>query len=145
MIFIVGSVLIGSCKVVHAQDIDLDKIAMIESQFDPDAFNKYSGAVGEYQILPVVVEEFNERAHAPLMYNSYDMYNEKFSLMVANWYLNVRIPQYLKHYGIPDTVTSRLIAYNWGIGHLHRWFERGCHWNKLPRETQQYVKKYFKK
>jgi hypothetical protein len=37
-----------------------------------------------------------------------------------------------------------LIAYNWGIGNLRKWFKRGCDWNKLPLETRNYVIKYFK-
>lgn len=133
-------------------NIDMTIIADIESSSEPLAYNKKSGAVGEYQLMPGVVAEFNsfldnfssqngiKQVHVDIN----DMYSPDMAFGVASWYMNNKIPKYLRAYDIPDTLTSRIIAWNWGIGHLHKWFNKGSHWNQLPRETRNYIKKYFK-
>lgn len=146
------AVVVGLAIACHADEpvnINLDVIADIESGSDPMAHNNKSGATGEYQITQVVVDAYNNRTPSitedtlgnPLALS--DMYNPPISEMVANWYLNIKIPRLIWYYSIPDTTTSRLIAYNWGIGHLRHWFKNGAHWNRLPRETRNYIKKYF--
>jgi hypothetical protein len=47
--------------------------------------------------------------------------------------MNKRIPQMLKALKIEDTTRNRLIAYNWGVGNIGK---------KLPKETEDYLKKY---
>lgn len=141
----------------HAQDINLDVIADIESSGEPLAYNRESGATGLYQITQPVIDTYsidrkklleNENAvedtRMPYIEYLTDMYEPKYAYKVAYWFINEKIPQWLNNYNIPDTTTSRLIAYNWGIGHLRRWYKNGAHWNRLPRETRDYVKKYFR-
>jgi soluble lytic murein transglycosylase-like protein len=110
------------------------------------AYNFKSGATGQYQITETALKDYNKHARENELteLNLSDMYEPKYAYMVSNWYLNEHIPDLLWDYGIPDTITSRLIAYNYGIGNLSKWFKHGCHWNKLPLETRNYVIKYFK-
>ena len=143
-------VLLFLCSVkAHASpvDINMDIITDIESSNEPLAYNKVSGAVGEYQLKQGVVYDFNREMFdnaVNINYSLNDMYSPKKAGQVAQWFINNKIPSELRVYGIPDTVTSRLVAYNWGIGHLRKWFKRGCHWNQLPRETRKYIIKYYK-
>lgn len=128
-----------------AEIVDIHIIGLIESSGDPLAYNVQSGAVGLYQICPIVLKDYNVN-HDDGYHSKYtldEMYNADYASLVATWYINFQIPEYLTRYKISDTITSRLIAYNWGIGHLRKWFKNGSHWNKLPKETRQYVKRYF--
>lgn len=137
IIFILGLIKIG-----HADEIDMSKISMIESSNEPLAYN--NGHVGLFQIGQGVVSTYNNDCKNPSEIKLDDMYNISHARHVADWYINIKIPQYLSIYNIPDTTVSRLIAWNWGIGHLRHWFRRGSHWNQLPRETRNYIKKYFR-
>ncbi len=141
----------------HAEDINLDVIADIESAGNPLAYNRESQATGMYQITDAVIQTYLidrkklldkenaiEDTRMPMIFALSDMYEPKYAFIVANWLLNTKIPSWLNYYHIPDNRISRLIAYNWGIGHLRKWFNRGSHWNQLPRETRNYIKKYFK-
>lgn len=143
--------LMAGCSIAHASintNIDLNAIAEIESSGDPFAYNKTSGATGMYQITQGVVSQFNKEYRGGergfWAYTINNMYNELDGWLVADWYLNTKIPIYLERFNIPDTVSSRLIAYNYGIGHLKKWFKRGAHENQLPLETRNYIKRYFK-
>lgn len=143
-------ILMVTVKGCHAEDVNLDVIADIESSGNPLAYNKESGAAGEYQITEGVVVDYNHRTdYMPnvmpsAQYELKDMYLEDCARYVADFYINYKIPQYLKAYGMPDTITSRIIAWNWGVGRLHKWFKKGSHWNKLPLETRNYILKYNK-
>ena len=134
------------CRVSHAQEINLDIISVIESSGNNMAYNFKSGATGQYQITETALKDYNKHARENELteLNLSDMYEPKYAYMVSNWYLNEHIPDLLWDYGIPDTITSRLIAYNYGIGNLRKWFKHGCHWNKLPLETRHYIQRYFK-
>jgi hypothetical protein len=134
------------CRSCHAQEINLDIISVIESSGNNMAYNFKSGATGQYQITKSCLNDYNKHAaeNRLTLLNLTDMYEPKYAYMVSNWYLNEHIPDLLWDYNIPDTITSRLIAYNWGIGNLKKWFKRGCHWNKLPLETRHYIQRYFK-
>lgn len=134
------------CRSCHAEDINLDIIADIESGGNPLAYNRESGATGEFQITPILLKSYNANHDDGyhFKYSMDDLFNSDYAVLIAKWYLNEKIPDYLIRYRIPDTITSRLIAYNWGIGHLRKWFKHGSHWNQLPKETRNYVIKYFK-
>ena len=134
------------CRVSHAEEINLDIISVIESSGNNMAYNFKSGATGQYQITKSCLNDYNKHAaeNGLTLLNLTDMYEPKYAYMVSNWYLNEHIPDLLWNYDIPDTITSRLIAYNWGIGNLRKWFKHGSHWNQLPKETRNYVIKYFK-
>ena len=50
----------------------------------------------------------------------------------------------LNAYNIPDTVETRLGAYDWGIGVLRQsWNKYGENWlQEAPSETQDYMVRY---
>ena len=121
--------LLQSCA--RAEEIDLDKIAMIESSHNPKAYNKHSQAMGTYQITPICLADYNNY-NAPRI-DKNDLFSHEINEKVAVWYLTKRIPQMLKHYGFQDTVENRLISYNCGIG---------CVGKPLPTETKNYIEKY---
>ena len=112
--------------------IDRQKIIQIESSGNPKAFNKKSKARGLYQITPIVVKEWNN--YKKVKYTNQDMFNPEIAFKVYDWYMNKRIPQMLRHYGLKDTVENRLISYNAGIDHAIK--------GTIPAETKDYIRKY---
>ena len=99
----------------HAEDINLDIIADIESGSNPLAYNKESGGVGEYQITEGVLTDYNYRIQGGSdNITIKDMYIPEEAIWIAKWYFNTRIPKMLNAYHIPDTIISRIIAWNWG-------------------------------
>ena len=117
----------------HAEvTIDMAKIAVIESSGVADAYNKSSGAIGLCQVTPVVLVEFDRAFHTK--HNKVELYSASFNITVADWYMNTKLPKYLKYYGIADNIKNRLWAYNAGIGMLVR--------GVMPKETKQYIAKY---
>lgn len=134
----------------RAEEIDLSIIMQIESNGNPNAYNKQSGAIGLYQITPICLKEYNqvngekcfsspfgiqgtERFEIRYLTIS-DLYNPIINERVAEWYLNIRIPQLLNYYHKPITIDNILWAYNAGIGNVIK--------GKMPRETRNYIKKY---
>jgi hypothetical protein len=117
----------------QAEEIDLDKIETIESSGNPLAHNKRDDSRGLYQITPVCLKEYNN-FHVK-KHSMNDLWSPSINKEIAVWYLTVRIPQMLKHYGIEDTAENRIVAWNAGISYLVK--------NKpLPKITQDYIKKY---
>lgn len=114
-----------------SEPIDLGIIANIESTGHPDAYNRHSGAVGLYQITPICLKDYNKYNKSMLMV---DMYKGPMAFIVANWYLNDRIPSLMRSMDIKDTSKNRLWAYNAGIGNIRK--------GRMPRETRQYIAKY---
>jgi len=127
-------ILIASCRVSYAKEIDMSIITLIESSGDVNAYNKSSGAIGLCQITPIVLVEYDR--FFKTKHDKTELYVGQFNLMVADWYMNYKIPRYLKHYKIKDTVENRLRAYNSGIGTLVK--------GHYPQETRDYVRKYNK-
>jgi hypothetical protein len=126
--------LLCSCSAFASNNVDIAVIAQIESSNNPDAYNKNSGARGLCQITPIVLKEFNKITGKH--YTKDDLYIDQVNLLIADWYVNYRIPAMFKRLHIADSVRNRLIAYNWGVGHLkHMVF-------LLPKETADYIKKY---
>lgn len=126
-------VLLTSISAANAKDIDLKIIAAIESSNNPSAYNPQDGAKGLLQITAICLKEYNN--HHVKKFTSNDLYSPKVSLIIGNWYYNVRIPQLLKHYGLKDTISNRIIAYNAGIKTL-------VNGRKTPRITLKYIEKY---
>jgi hypothetical protein len=126
--------MIASCDKVFAQEVDLSIIAQIESSNNPLAYNKRTQATGLYQITPICLKDYNSY-HKGMEYALNEMFEPSKGYSVALWYLETRIPQLLKHYGKPDTLETRLISYNCGIG---------CIDKPLPVETKNYIIKYHK-
>lgn len=123
-------------------EIIMSIIIIIESDGNPLAYNKKTGARGLCQITEVCLKDYND--HHQVKYNKEDLWNPEINIKIGNWYYNKRIPAMLKYYKIPDTVENRIIAYNWGIDNLKKWYKKGGDYNKLPKETQNYIRKYYK-
>ena len=120
------------CGVAQADDVNMDVIKQIESSGNPRAYNRTSGARGHYQITPIVLEEFNYYKNTA--YKSNDLFNPATNFLIADWYMNTRIPQMFKYFNVTDTVRNRIIAYNAGIVYARNGF--------APAETRNYIKKY---
>lgn len=129
--FALGAMLIMT-GCAQAQEVDMSIISEIESSHDVKAFNRHSQARGLCQITPVVLKEFNTRYGT--RYGLSKLFDGEFNLMVADWYMNTRIPEMLKAYHIKDSLMSRIWAYNAGVGNLKKGF--------LPSETKDYIRKY---
>jgi len=146
-----------SVSCAKADEIDLSIVAQIESSGNPNAYNKRSGAIGLCQITKICLTEFNalydkqnffcaertakteylnQKKINHEKYNIGDLYNPTINIEVADWYLNIRIPQLLKYYKKPVTLENILWAYNAGIGNVVK--------NRMPLETKNYIKKYKK-
>lgn len=133
-----GLMAIAYCCQAHAEEngvkVDLIKIAMIESSGNHLAHNKRDDSRGLYQITPICLKEWNN-FHPGEMYSKAALWNPAINTKIANWYLNVRIPQMLCAHKVQDTVENRIIAYNAGISCL------AMH-KPLPKITIKYLKKY---
>lgn len=121
-----------------AEEVNINIVIQIESNGNPNAYNKKSGAIGLMQITPIVLEEYNKRKCHPKLYHilTEDLYLPEVNSRVGSWYLNTRIPQMLKTYEISDTIDNRLWAYNAGIGRVKQGIK--------PRETRRYIERYHK-
>lgn len=116
-----------------SERVNMAIVAQIESNFNARAYNKYSGAIGMCQIVPKhVLPEFNGRFKTH--YIAKDLYNKRINIMIADWYINTRIPEYLAHFKIKDTIDNRLFSYNAGIGNVVK--------HRKPKETRDYIIKY---
>jgi hypothetical protein len=123
---------LGAGQAQASEPIDMNRIYQIESSNNPKAYNKKSKAVGLGQITPIVLKEWNNFNKKDKLTTS-DLYDSETNKKVSSWYMNKRIPQMLKALKIEDTTRNRLIAYNWGVGNIGK---------KLPKETEDYLKKY---
>jgi soluble lytic murein transglycosylase-like protein len=120
-------------------EINIPVIIQIESSGNPYAISK-DGCIGLMQISQSVIDEFNERySKQEYYYVKGELFDYCNNVKIGSWYIQQRIPQMLNRIGIPDTVDNRIIAYNWGIGNLYKYFKGEKH---LPRETLNYIKKY---
>ena len=122
-----------SCSASNAPTpkISMIKIAMLESSGDPTAYNRHTMAVGMFQITPICVEDYNQ--FHKKKYEHYEMFNPIKAYKVADWYINKRIPQLLRHYNKPVTTENILAAYNNGASRVGK---------ILRKETKNYIKKY---
>jgi hypothetical protein len=116
----------------HAETINMDAIAQIESSGNPQAYNPKDGAIGKYQITKIVLTEYNN-FHAQ-KFSRKDLYNEHINFEIASWFMRVRIPQMLVYYRLPLTTENKIIAWNAGI--------RNAIKGRVPTVTKQYLKKY---
>ena len=126
------------------EEIDINKIIQIESGGDSQAYNGKSGAIGLCQITPICLLDYNEyrggynKVHIiPITLEQ--LYYPGINVTIGTWYLNARIPQMLKAYGLEDTIEARLFCYSVGIG-TYRKYLRGE--IKMPKETRDYIRKY---
>lgn len=123
-------------------ELDYEQIIEIESKGNSNAVS-CEGAIGSMQVMPVALEEYNK--HHIIKYTQEDLYIRKINLKVGKWLISERIPYYLNHYKIPNTLTYKLMIYNMGIGSFLTWYNNGRNWDKLNTETKNYVLKYWQK
>jgi len=115
--------------------VDISRIIMAESSGNPSAVSE-KGAVGLYQVSQPVLDDWN-REYPSMYFTLKDMYNPEKCRIVASWYMNVKIPDYIKSETyLLDSNVNRLIAYHAGIGNLRS--------GKIGLETIIYVLNYFK-
>ena len=114
--------------------VNLDKIASIESSNNPNAHNKKSGAYGTFQITKIALADFNQENGTRIKFKN--LKEECLSAHIATWLFEVRIPQLLRNKGYKPTLARILTVYNCGIS---------CVGKPLPEETQNYIEKYHKK
>jgi hypothetical protein len=113
--------------------VDISIICQIESNNNPLAYNRHSQARGICQITPICLKEY-------IIYHPSEkivlesLFCPKTAIKIGVWYVNTRIPQMLRYYGIADTVNNRLWAYNAGIGRVVKGI--------MPEESRLYIAKY---
>ena len=118
----------------QGEAIDLDRIIAIESggKAHVDSFRGAKFGRGLCQVSEVCLTEYNDLTGHN--YSPSDLYKPEINKAVAKYYLEVRIPQMLRHYKKPVTIDNILWAYNAGIGNVVK--------NRLPLETKNYIAKY---
>jgi soluble lytic murein transglycosylase-like protein len=137
--FLSATLILGAFSLAWGE-IDLEAIAKIESNNNPQAYNAKENACGLYQIRQPCLTDYNN-AHSQ-KYALTEMFDPKKAYKVAYWYFNAALPRYLRNKGIPVTDTNLIIAYNWGIGKIAtQWRDLGRIEN-IPLTTQRYLKKY---
>jgi hypothetical protein len=86
-----------------------------------------------YQITKICLDDYN--IYHKDKYSLNDMYNPEKAYIVADWYVNKRIPQMLRYYRQELNLENQLVCYNAGISYIA--------FNKpLPVETVNYIRKY---
>lgn len=125
------------CLIFHStaygMSINMNTIKTIESNGNPSAYNKSSGARGLYQITPICLKEWNN-FHKKEQYVLKQLFNGEINYKIAKWYLTIRIPQMLRYYKREVLVKNILWAYNTGIGYVVK--------DIKPLETVNYINKY---
>lgn len=113
LLFFVICPLQGAFGAETDNTVDMRKIAYIESSGCKNMIGDKGKALGCYQLHKGVVIEYNQYKLAS--YKHKDVMRPDIGLLIANWYMNKRIPAMLRHYKQPDTLENRLTAYNMGI------------------------------
>ena len=133
--FIVVLLLIGwnlkNCSPLKAE-VNPILVQQIESNGNPKAFNRSSGARGLFQITPICLKHYNSVHRSS--YSVQDLWRADVNTQVGTWYL-----RWLASKTKNDDEV--LIAYNGGIGNLRKW---NGSFQSLPLETRKYLTKYHK-
>lgn len=126
---------------LFAVEIDYNKIIQIESSGRETATSR-TGARGLMQIQKPTWGECTQGLDVKWDWS--EAYEGRKNIVVGIYYLDHRIPQMLRYYKIPDTIETRITAYNWGIGNLLKCYRKhGRRWQQhLPNETKSYINKY---
>jgi len=128
--FLICASLLWAHKAWSSETINLDAIQRIESGDNPLAYNKALGARGLFQITKICLRQYNSVHKNKIKYD--ELFNPEKNKAVAKWYFKFLETQC-------SDVEEILIAYNWGLGNLWGW---DGDYNKLPKETRDYLTKY---
>ena len=112
----------------------INAIIQEESSGNPLAVSSV-GARGLMQITKPALTDYNTY-HTDKM-SMDDMWDEEKNKTVGIWYVNKKIPEYLRHYKIEDTLENRLWSYNAGIGNVRKGIK--------PQETIDYIGKVMQR
>jgi soluble lytic murein transglycosylase-like protein len=135
-LLLIFMLIFGYSSAYAGKYIDIKKIIRIESNGNANAYNKNSKARGLCQITPICLKEWNN-FHKNKQYNLDNLWNSSINMEIAEWYLNIRIPQMLKVFKKEISTKNIIICYNAGIDYVVK--------NKtLKEETSDYIKKYNK-
>lgn len=126
---IVLLMLLLAIKCQASETIDLDIVAEIESSHNSKAVN--GKAIGLYQITPSCLRDFNIQTKSNI--KSDQLFDPVYNTLIADYYLNKRLPELLIDKNKPVTVDNLLVAYTWGIKHVGE---------ALPKEVRDYVIRY---
>src|SRR3990167_6945759 len=96
----------------------IDALIQQESNYNPNAVNKTTGARGLGQIMPPALRDFNRYTKKNYTYD--DMFIPHKNREVTEWYLYQRIPQMLRYYKLPINIENVLTSYNFGIGNVKK-------------------------
>jgi len=140
-IIIIALIVVPNCFSAEV-DMDIQAVIMAECSGDYSKIRKDEGAYGCMQIRQPALDDYNE--YHMTNYKLDDMLKPDLGYTVGCWYINVKIPDMLDYYSIPDTAYHRLIAYNFGIGNLLDWYRRGAVYKHLPQDTKVYIGNYEK-
>lgn len=97
--------------------IDMLKLRRAESDNNPSAVSD-AGAVGFYQITKKGALADWNKDNPKQKYEVKDLYDPNINYKIADYYINKKVPRYLKNYGVPDTLENRLWMYNTGPGNF---------------------------
>ncbi len=122
--------------------LDIESIILIESNGKINVVSN-QGAIGVMQIRGIALKEYNNRNR--IKYTVENLYNRNINIIIGKWFLEKEIPRILEKNNIPITVTNVLISYNWGVNNTIKWYKKGGDINKLPKETRNYLLKYWLK
>jgi len=124
--------------------IDTDRIWMLESSQRMTGIpDSPAGARGPFQFIEGTWTECTA-----LMGVDWEWSTDAAALgkaaIVADFYINRRIPQMLNYYGLSDTIDTRLACWNWGIGHVRfAVVNDGPAWlATAPAETRKFIRNY---
>ena len=131
-------------KVEKIGDYNLDDYVnatiQVESSGNPNAYNKKSKARGLMQITPIVLEEWNQN-HPKEKYKEKELSKPEVNKKIGSWYIIRITDRYLPSYGLEKSLENVAAAYNWGIGNLRKTGDARENFDRLPKETQDYIGK----
>jgi hypothetical protein len=112
--------------------VDLAVIGKIESSGNPLAVGDGGKSIGLYQVSEIALRDYNQ--YHTVKVSKKELFDPMVNKRVANWIVNVRIPQMLKHFKQEVTNRNVIWAFNCGIK---------CVIDKrIPPVTEQYFQKY---
>ena len=111
----------------------ITRVIWTESEFNPSAFNRRSGATGLFQITPIAVAEYNRFNRPHLTMNQ--MWDPYYNEIVGRWLLEYYYERIIAN-GLTPTPDLLYVTFNagitCGIRHYRTHYSRGIHPNGTP-------------